>query len=69
MDVKSTILTYVFLLLAVGIAAIGFAVYFGKRYNAMGGKKNKVICVGCSVLACVCIMTAGQIILMFRQIL
>jgi len=56
-------------LLAVGITAIVLAVQFGKKYKTIGMRKNKLICVGCTVAACVCIITAVQILLMFRTVL
>ena len=42
---------------------------FGKKYKTIGMRKNKLICVGCTVAACVCIITAVQILLMFRTVL
>ena len=64
-----TIWGLVAVLLAVGIIAIVLAVQFGKRYKTIGMRKNKLICVGCTVAACVCIITAVQILLMFRTVL
>ena len=64
-----TILGLVAVLLAVGIIAIVLAVQFGKKYKTIGMRKNKLICVGCTVAACVCIITAIQILLMFRTVL
>jgi len=64
-----TIWGLVAVLLAVGIIAIVLAVQFGKKYKTIGMRKNKLICVGCTVAACVCIITAVQILLMFRTVL
>ena len=64
-----TIWGLVAVLLAVGIIAIVLAVQFGKKYKTIGMRKNKLICVGCTVAACVCIITAIQILLMFRTVL
>ena len=64
-----TIWGLVAVLLAVGIIAIVLAVQFGKIYKTIGMRKNKLICVGCTVAACVCIITAVQILLMFRTVL
>ena len=64
-----TIWGLVAVLLAVGIIAIVLAVQFGKKYKTIGIRKNKLICVGCTVAACVCIITAVQILLMFRTVL
>ena len=64
-----TIWGLVAVLLAVGIIAIVLAVQFGKKYKTSGMRKNKLICVGCTVAACVCIITAVQILLMFRTVL
>jgi len=64
-----TIWGLIAVLLAVGIIAIVLAVQFGKKYKTIGMRKNKLICVGCTVAACVCIITAVQILLMFRTVL
>ena len=64
-----TIWGLVAVLLAVGIIAIVLAVQLGKKYKTIGMRKNKLICVGCTVAACVCIITAVQILLMFRTVL
>ena len=64
-----TIWGLVAVLLAVGIIAIVLAVQFGKKYKTIGMRKNKLFCVGCTVAACVCIITAVQILLMFRTVL
>ena len=64
-----TIWGLVAVLLAVGIIAIVLAVQFGKKYKTIGMRKNKLICVGCTVATCVCIITAVQILLMFRTVL
>ena len=64
-----TIWGLIAVLLAVGITAIVLAVQFGKKYKTIGMRKNKLICVGCTVAACVCIITAVQILLMFRTVL
>ena len=64
-----TIWGLVAVLLAVGIIAIVLAAQFGKKYKTIGMRKNKLICVGCTVAACVCIITAVQILLMFRTVL
>lgn len=50
--------------LLIGILALGLAVYFGKKYNAAGVKKDKYLCVSCSVASCVFIITAFQVLLM-----
>lgn len=68
-----TITTLVYSLSAIlvllGIAAALGAVHFGKRYKADNIRKDKLLCVCCTVAGCVCIMTAGQILWMFRNIL
>ena len=64
-----TIWGLIAVLLAVGIITIVLAVQFGKKYKTIGMRKNKLICVGCTVAACVCIITAVQILLMFRTVL
>ena len=64
-----TIWGLIAVLLAVGIIAIVLAVQFGKKYKTIGMRKNKLLCVGCTVAACVCIITAVQILLMFRTVL
>ena len=40
-----------------------------KISNAGGTKKQKYLCVGCTVASCVCLMTAVQIVMMFRNVL
>ncbi len=57
------------LLVLVGIGALYGAIYFGKRYQAGGTKKQKYSCVCCTVAGFVCIVTAVQILLMFRVML
>ncbi|MBQ2015145.1 MAG: hypothetical protein IIV26_07480 [Peptococcaceae bacterium] len=69
MDLKTTIIAMLVLLAAVGVAAICAAVFFGKRYQDGGTKNQKYICVCCSVAGFVCIVTAVQIFLMFRNVL
>jgi len=69
LDVKATVLLMVVLLLVIGGIAVGFAVVFGKRYQAGGSKQQKYFCVACCVLSCVCVITVIQITLMFRQLL
>ena len=64
-----TIWGIIAVLLVIGIIAIVLAVQFGKKYKSIGMRKNKLICVGCTVAACVCIITAVQILLMFRTVL
>ncbi len=69
MDVKTMITGMIALLVIVGMAALFAAVTFGRQYQAGGTKKQKYICVGCTVAAFVCIVTAVQILLMFRVVL
>ena len=69
MDVKTTIIVMIALLAVLGIAAVLAAVLFGKRYQAGGSKKQKYLCVCCTVAGFVSIVTAVQIFLMFRVIL
>ncbi len=64
-----TIWGLIAVLLAVGIIAIVLAVQFGKKYKTIGMRKNKLLCVCCTVAACVCIITSVQILLMFRTVL
>ena len=64
-----TIWGLIAVLLAVGITAIVLAVQFGKKYKTIGMRKNKLLCVGCTVAAGVCIITSVQILLMFRTVL
>jgi len=51
--------------LVIGILALALAVHFGKKYTVGGVKKDKYICVCCSVTSCVFIVTAIQVLLMF----
>ncbi len=56
-------------LLATGLVSVLFAVQFGKQYKRIGIRKNKLLCVCFTVFACVCIITAGQIVWMYRNLL
>ena len=49
--------------------AAAAAAVFGKRYKQIGMRKNKLICVCFTVMSCVCVVTAIQIVLMFRNVL
>ena len=69
MDLKTTIIGMIGILAVLGIAAVCAAVIFGKQYQNGGTKKQKYICVCCSVAGFVCIVTAVQIFLMFRTVL
>ena len=69
MDLKTTISIMAAILVIIGILAVVLAVNFGRQYNAGGTKKQKYLCVGCVVASCVCIMTAVQILMMFRNVL
>ncbi|MBQ2777146.1 MAG: hypothetical protein IJF50_06555 [Peptococcaceae bacterium] len=69
MDVKMMITAMIIALALTGAVAVCAAYYFGKRYQAGGTKKEKYICVCCTVAGFVCIVTAVQIGLMFRTIL
>lgn len=64
-----TIWGTVAILLGIGLLAILAAVYFGRQYKAVGIRKNKLLCVCGTVTASVCIITAVQIVLMFRTVL
>ncbi|MBQ3120192.1 MAG: hypothetical protein IJC12_04905 [Peptococcaceae bacterium] len=64
-----TIWGIIAVLLVIGIIAIVLAVQFGKKYKSIGMRKNKLLCVCCTVAACVCIITSVQILLMFRTVL
>lgn len=57
------------ILLALGAMAAAAAAVFGKRYKQIGMRKNKLICVCFTVMSCVCVVTAIQIVLMFRNVL
>lgn len=69
MEIQQFIKLFVTILLVLGGAAMGVAFYFGKQYQAGGSKREKYICVGCSVASCVCFITAIQVIIMFRNVL
>ena len=69
MEVKTVITGMIVLLIVIGIAALFAAIVFGRQYQAGGTKKQKYICVSCTVAAFVCIVTAAQILLMFRAVL
>lgn len=66
MGLQHTILLLVGILLLLGLAAVVGAWYFGKQYQAGGKKQQKYICVTCCVASCVCLITAIQILWMFR---
>ena len=69
MGLTTTIIGMIALLAVLGIAAVCAAVLFGKQYQAGGTRKQKYLCVCCSVAGFVCIVTAVQIFLMFRPVL
>lgn len=69
METKSAITLMILVLLLLGGVAIVLAVHFGKQYQAGGGKNKKYLCVVCCVFSCVCIVTAIQILFMFRPLL
>ena len=69
MELKTMIIGMIALLFVIGITAVCAAVFFGKRYQAGGTRKDKYICVCCTVAGFVCIVTAVQIGLMFRAVL
>ena len=69
MDLKAVIAGMIALLVIAGIAALFAAIILGRQYQAGGTKKQKYICVSCTVAAFVCIVTAVQILLMFRAVL
>ena len=69
MDLKTMIIGMIAVLLLLGVAASCAAVYFGKQYQAGGTKKQKYICVCCTVAGFVCAVTAVQIWLMFHTVL
>lgn len=67
MDLQHTILFLVGILLILGVAAAVAAWHFGRQYQSGGTRRQKYICVTCCVASCVCIITAIQILLMFRN--
>lgn len=69
MDIKTTVLLMIIGLVVVGLVALGGAVYFGKSYKATNVKKHKYICVGCVVASFVCLVTAIQVLMMFRYVI
>ena len=69
MELKTMITAMKIVLALIGAVAACVAYYFGKRYQAGGTKKEKYICVCCTVAGFVCIVTAVQIGLMFRTVL
>lgn len=69
MELKTMITAMMIVLALIGAVATCVAYYFGKRYQAGGTKKEKYICVCCTVAGFVCIVTAVQIGLMFRTVL
>ena len=69
MELKTMIIGMMVVLLLIGAVALCAAVYFGKRYQAGGTRKEKYICVCCTVAGFVCVVTAVQIGLMFRVVL
>ncbi len=69
MDLQHTILLLVGFLIVLGVAAAVVAWYFGRQYQSGGSKRQKYVCVACCVGSCVCIITAIQILLMFRNAL
>ena len=68
MEAQHVMLLWIAILLILGVAAVAAAWYFGRQYQAGGGKQRKYACVACSVAACVCIITAIQILWMFRHV-
>lgn len=69
METKSTITLMMLVLLLLGGVTVMLAVHFGKQYQAGGDKNKKYLCVFCCVSSCVCIITAIQILFMFRPLL
>ena len=69
MDLQHTILLLMFFLIVLGVAAAAVAWHFDRQYQSGGSKREKYICVACCVASCVCIITAIQIIWMFRNAL
>ena len=68
MDIKTTIQLMLLCLLAISVIAVIAAVFFGRQYKAGGTKKQKYLCVACSVASCVCLITAIQIWFVFRNV-
>ena len=60
---------FVAILLVMGVMAAAAAVVFGKKYKQIGMRKNKSICVCFTVMSCVCVVTAIQLMLMFHNVL
>ena len=60
---------FVAILLVMGVMAAVAAVVFGKKYKQIGIRKNKLICVCFTVMSCVCVVTAIQLMLMFHNVL
>lgn len=69
MELQTMIFAMVAVLCIVGLIAVCAAVYLGKQYQNGGTKKQKYLCVCCTVASFVCIVTAVQVLLMFRGVL